>query len=146
MQAWKADTSDELQRNKVIAARPAAAVDGCFDGKVLIADALPFSSKPVSPCSNLYPVYSNVRHEAGGPLAANALKCYLKPVDPSQYSVSFTLAEMDRLHQVFPSGVCDFTKPGMYWSPLVPWPSFGPSPVDLVYDITGRIKPAETVR
>jgi len=146
MDAWKADTSDALQRNKVIAARPAGAVDGCFAGTAFIADALPFSSKPVSPCSKLYPVYSNVRHEAGGPLAANVLKCYLKPVDPSQYSVSFTPAEVDRLHQVFPNGVCDFTKPGMYWSPVVPWPSFGPSPVNLVYDIRGKIKSAENFR
>ena len=146
MQAWKADTSNEPQRNKVIAAKPAAAVDGCFDGTVFIADALPFSSKPISSCSKLYPVYSNARHEAGGPLAANVLKCYLAPIDPSQYRVTFTPAETARLHMVFPNGVCDFTKPSMYWSPLVTWPSFGPSPVNLVYDITGKIEPAESLR
>jgi hypothetical protein len=143
MQAWKADTSNDAQRNKVISAKPAAAVDGCYDGKVFIADALPFSSKPVSPCSKLYPVYSNARREAGGPLAANILKCYLKPIDPSQYSVTFTPSDIDRLHIVFPNGVCDFTKPSMYWSRLVTWPSFGPSPINLVFDITGRIKPAK---
>ena len=38
-------------------------------------------SKPVSKCSELYPVYSNPRREAGGPLAANILKCQLKPID-----------------------------------------------------------------
>ena len=146
MEAWKADMSDEPQRNKVIAARPAGAVDGCYDGTVFIADALPFSAKPVSPCSKLYPVYSSVRQVAGGPLAANVLKCYLKPIDASQYSVTFTPAEIDRLQLVFPNGVCDFTKPSMYWSRLVTWPSFGPSPVNLVYDIKGRMKPAETVR
>ena len=146
MQAWKADTSDEPQRNKVIAARPAAALDGCYEGNVFIADALPFSSKPISRCSTLYPVYSNPRREAGGPLAANVLKCYLKPIDPSEYSVTFTPAEIDRLHLVFPNGICDFTKPSMYWSRLVTWPSFGPSPVNLVYDIKGRIKLAESVR
>jgi hypothetical protein len=146
MQAWKADTSDAPERSKVIAAKPAAAVDGCYDGKEFIADALPFSSKSVSPCSTLYPVYSNARYEAGGPLAANVLKCYLKPVELSQYSVSFTPAEIDRLRLVFPNGVCDYTRPSMYWSPLVTWPSFGPSPVNLVYDITGEIKPSERAR
>ena len=138
MQAWKADTSDEPQRNKVIAARPAAALDGCYDGNVFIADALPFSSEPISRCSALYPVYSNARREAGGPLAANVLKCYLQPIDVSQYNVTFTQKEVDRLHLVFPNGVCDYTKPSMYWSPPVAWPSFGPSPVNLVYGITGR--------
>ena len=146
MNAWKADASNEPQRNKVVAAKPSDAVDGCFDGSVFVADSLPFSSQPISPCSKLYPVYSNVRHEAGGPLGANVLKCYLKPVDPSQYRVTFTPAEVTRLNKLFPGGVCDFSKPGMYWSPTVTWPSFGPSPINLVYDITGKIKPAESVR
>ena len=74
MNAWKADTSNEPQRDRVVAAKPPDAVDGCFDGTVFLADSLPFSSQPISPCSKLYPVYSNARYEAGGPLAANVLK------------------------------------------------------------------------
>ncbi len=140
MNAWKADNSDEPQRDKVVAAKPADAVDGCFDGTVFLADPLPFSSQPTSPCSKLYPVYSNARYEAGGPLAANVLKCYLKPIDPSQYRVTFTPAEVTRLKTIFPDGVCDFSKPSMHWSTVVSWPSFGPSPINLVYDITGKIE------
>ncbi len=146
MNAWKADTSNEPQRDKVVAAKPSDAVDGCFDGTAFLADSLPFSRQPISPCSRLYPVYSNARYEAGGPLAANVLKCYLKPVDPSQYRVTFTPAEVNRLNTIFPGGVCDFSKPSMHWSPLVTWPSFGPSPLNLVYDITGKIKPAENLQ
>ncbi len=146
MNAWKADSSNEPPRNKVVAARPSAAVDGCFDGTVFLADSLPFSRQQISPCSKLYPAYSNARYEAGGPLAANVLKCYLKPVDPSQYRVTFTPEEITRLNTMFPSGVCDFSKPGMHWSPLVTWPSFGPSPIHLVYDITGTLQPAESGR
>ena len=50
--------------------KPRTGVDGCYDKStppLFVADALPFSSKPTSKCSELYPVYSNTRHEAGGP-------------------------------------------------------------------------------
>ena len=73
---------EDPQRVKMLRAKPAEAVDGCYDKSTppqFIADALLFSSQPVSKCSELYPVYSNPRKEAGGPLAANILKCQLNP-------------------------------------------------------------------
>ncbi len=132
MTAWKADPSHDSERVKMLRAKPAGATDGCFDGGRFVADALPFSSQPVSECSRLFPVYSNVRKEAGGPLAANVLKCALKPVDVADYTIKLSAGEMERLRGIFPGGVCDFSKPGMDREPLVTWPSFGPSPVHLI--------------
>ncbi len=139
MAAYKSDTSDTPQREKVIRHKPAAGVDGCYDSadaSRFMPDSLPFTSKPDSPCSAQYPVYSNMRKEAGGPLAANVLKCQLKPIDPGDYTPTFSPAETARLARIFPGGVCDWSKPGVAQTGVVPWASFGPSPTNLVFDIT----------
>jgi hypothetical protein len=139
MVAYKSDSSNDSQRAKVIRHRPRDAADGCYDRStppVFIPDDLPFSSKPVSKCSELYPVYSNPRREAGGPLAADTLKCQLKPVDSRDYTVTFTTEERARLSAIFPGGVCDWSKPGVNQVPVVGWASFGPSPKNLVFDVT----------
>ena len=104
---------------------------------MFIADALPFTSKPVSKCSELYPVYSNPRKEAGGPLAANILKCQLKPIDAEGlHRARSPPDERARLNAIFPGGVCDWSKPGVNQTPVVAWASFGPSPKNLVFDVT----------
>ena len=135
MDAYKSDSSAAAARAKVIRAKPRAGVDGCYDGATppaFIAEALVFSRKPVSKCTALYPVYSNVRHEAAGPLAANVLKCQLKPVDAHDYPSSLSAADLMRLKHIFPTGVCDWTKPGVNQVPVTTWASFGPSPKNLI--------------
>jgi hypothetical protein len=76
----------------------------------------------------LYPVYANPRFQSGGPLAADVLKCQLKPIDPADYTVSMSEADVAALREVFPGGVCDWSKPGVNQVPVVTWASFGPSP------------------
>ena len=134
MTAYKSDTSNDPQRAKVLHAKPAQGVEGCFDNDHFIAENLIFSSQPVSECGKLYPVYSSPRKEAGGPLAANILKCQLKPVDSADYTAPFSAVEIERMQAIFPGGVCDFAKPGINQAPLVTWPSFGPSTENLVWD------------
>jgi hypothetical protein len=139
--AYKADASNDPQRVKVLRAKPKEAVDGCFDKSAppqFIADDLPFTTKPLSKCSELYPVYSNPRKEAGGPLAGNILKCQLKPVDIKDYKVAFSPSEQLRLRAIFPEGVCDWAKPGVGQTPVVTWASFGPSRKNLIADALTR--------
>jgi Tannase-like family of unknown function (DUF6351) len=50
-----------------------------------------------------------------------------------------TAAQMAQLQQLFPSGVCDWSQRGVEQTGVIPWASFGPSPVNLIYDITGRL-------
>lgn len=136
MDAIAADTSNRPPREKMLAAKPKEMVNGCYDKSTppqFIADALPFTSKPDTKCSALYPVYSAPRIVAGGPLAANTLKCQLKPVDAKDYKVTMSAAEMARLKTLFPGGVCDWSKPGMEYTSVIPWASFGPSLVNQIY-------------
>jgi len=135
--AVKADTSDVSQHEKVVNNRPAAAVDGCWATSTqFIAEPQTFSSQPSSQCNTLYPSYAFPRYVAGGPITANRYKCHLKPLDTSQYAVTFTSAELARLRVIFPRGVCDWSKPGVNQTGVVPWVSFGPSPDNLVFDVT----------
>lgn len=137
--AYKADTSAASQREKVINQKPAAAVDGCFTKSTnpqFIAEPQTWSSQPDSQCNQLWPSYSFPRKEAGGPLAANILKCELKPVTASDYRITFTTPELARLNAIFPTGVCDWSKAGVNQTGTITYPSFGPSKANLVFDVT----------
>jgi hypothetical protein len=82
---------------------------------------------PATRCESLYPSASFPREVAGGPVAADVVKCRLKPIDPADYEVAFTAAELQRLRAIFPSGVCDWSRPGVGQQPPTgTWLSFGP--------------------
>jgi hypothetical protein len=133
MNAYKSDDSDAPQIEKVLRAKPGNGVEGCWTTTgSFIAEPLVFSSDPVSQCSSLFPVYSNTVKEAGGPLAGDILKCQLKPIDPGDYQVQFTPAEVARLHAVFPEGVCNWSEPGVAQTGVIPYASLGPSPVNRI--------------
>jgi Tannase-like family of unknown function (DUF6351) len=139
VEAVRSDNSGLPQREVVVRDRPADLVDGCWTYNVnpqFIAEPQTFSSQPNSQCNTLWPSYAFPRYVAGGPLSASKLKCQLKPIDLNDYQVSFTGAELTRLQNVFPTGVCDWSKPGVNQTGVVTWASFGPSPDNLVFDIT----------
>ena len=139
MNAYKADTSAASQRDKVISRKPAAAVDGCYTKSTtpqFIAETQTLGSQPTSQCNTLWPSYSFPRKEAGGPLAANILKCQLKPVVATDYAVPMSATDLTRLRAVFTGGVCDWSKPGSQQALTTTFPSFGPSPTNLVFDVT----------
>ena len=139
MVAYTSDTSNHSQLAKVLRNKPKEAVEGCYDKATppsFIPENLAFTSKPTTKCTELFPVYSNPRHEAGGPLAANVLKCQLKPINANDYKVALGASELARLKTVFPSGVCDWSKPGVNQGPVVTWASWGPNPKNLVFDVT----------
>jgi hypothetical protein len=139
VEAVGADSSSLSTREKVIRDKPAAAVDGCWKSPTdFVAEPQSLSREPTTACNGLFPSYGNPRLGAGGPLAANVLKCQLKPIDPKDYAVALTAAEFGRLRHVFPRGVCDWTKPGVGQTAVAPWASFGPAPENLVFDITRK--------
>jgi Tannase-like family of unknown function (DUF6351) len=139
VEAVKSDHSKVPDRIKVVRNRPAELVDGCWTKQVnpqFVPEPQTFSSQPDSQCNTLWPSFSFPRKVAGGPLAANKLKCQLKPIDVADYDVTFTGAELTRLHSIFSDGVCDWSKPGINQTGVVPWASFGPSPDNLIFDVS----------
>jgi hypothetical protein len=131
--AYKADTGPGTQREKVIRNKPVQ--DGCFNGTTFIAERQTLSSSADTACNALFPSWTNPRYVAGGILAASIMKCDLKPVNRADYAVAMTDAQFAKLQSLFPTGVCDWSRPGNRTG-VVPNGSFGPSPVNLVFDIT----------
>jgi len=102
---------------EVVADKPAAAVDTCFDsnGNVL----------PSAQCSTLYPHYGDPRIAAGAAMTDDVLKCQLKPLAMSDYpGITFTTSEWSALKQAFPTGVCDWTKTGFDQHTTIPWQTY----------------------
>ena len=115
-------------RHRVAANRPASLREGCNT-----RDAQPtFIAEtqrrdPSTRCEQVYPSASFPREVAGAGVAADIVKCSLKPIDPADYRVTFTAAELARLRGIFPDGVCDWSRPGVDQRPPDgTWLSFGP--------------------
>jgi hypothetical protein len=127
LDAIKSDSSTQTQRDKIIARKPAAATDGCFARSTtpqFIAETQTWSSAGNTQCNVLWPSYSFPRKGAGAELAANKLKCQLKPLNRGDYAVIFTDSEFARLGAIFPNGVCDWSRPGVNQTPTVPYAAF----------------------
>jgi hypothetical protein len=121
MSAWLdaliRDTSSAPAIEKVVRAKPDNAVDGCWDAQGTRINEV-VSTGPKGRCNTLYPLHSSPRIAAGAPMTDDVLKCQLKPIAAGDYSVTFTADEMARLRRIFPSGVCDYSKPGVNQVPL----------------------------
>jgi Tannase-like family of unknown function (DUF6351) len=107
----RADTSGAALEQRIVADKPAEGFDFCY----LSADTA-FATKiqDMATCDldpRLAP-HSSPRQVAGGPVTENILKCQLKPFAAADYP-GLTEDQLTRLAAVFPSGVCDWSKPGV---------------------------------
>jgi hypothetical protein len=81
---------------------------------------------PSTRCERLYPSASFPREVAGAGVAADIVKCRLKPIDRSDYRAPLTAADVRRLRAIFPAGVCDWSRPGVAQQPPAgTWLTFG---------------------
>jgi hypothetical protein len=103
--AMEKDTRDVPARTKLVDARPADAVDTCYNGF-----GTPIPDQSV--CPVLFRPTENPRQAAGEGAALDVAKCRLAPLDRSDYSVSFSDAQW-ALEAAFPTGVCDWTRNGI---------------------------------
>ena len=104
---------------KVVRNKPSGLVDTCYTATL----------EPVTDparCQTLFPVASNPRLVAGSPLALDRLKCELKPLERGGYNVPLTDAQLTSLRDVFPGGVCDYSRPGVGQRAPQTWLSYPP--------------------
>ena len=120
------DTSNDAQIVRLRRAKPADLVDACWtrdDKPQKIAEKAAYGAG--GRCEELYPANSFPRGVAGSSVAADIIKCQLKPIAASDYKVSFTPDEMSRLKKIFSTGVCDWSKPGIEQQPMAgTWQTF----------------------
>ncbi len=111
--------------------RPASVQDACYDGAgALIAKGPGVFAGEISadgtrvladtinggPCTKAYPIYGDPRTEAGENVSDSVFACRLQPVRRALAigtygDVSFSRAQIARLQQIFPQGVCDYSRP-----------------------------------
>ena len=91
--AIKADDRDIPQIEKVVQNKPADLQEGCYTRDAIAgvhrADRR-CASRTRRHCEQLYPTNSFPREVAGASIAADIIKCQLKPLAAADYAVSFT--------------------------------------------------------
>jgi hypothetical protein len=116
---------DNLRRHPsrgVAGNRPPDAVDSCFTGTgQTIATGQDvwagiLDHRTPGACTRAYPLHSTSRIVAGGPLRGGVYKCALQPVGKAVGRGLYgdwrpSASERARLEQIFPTGVCDYTRP-----------------------------------
>ena len=116
MDLWLTKLADDQSKDSKIAkvrrAKPADLVDACWTRDPVAQKIVEKQVYGSGHCEQIYPSASFPRGVAGSPVAGDVIKCQLKPIDSEDYKVHFTTAEMSRLKIIFPSGVCDWSKPG----------------------------------
>jgi Tannase-like family of unknown function (DUF6351) len=111
--AIKKDKRKIAKAQKIRENKPGDITDHC--------ELLSGVEQPGTDCPAINRFYPSSTQIAGESLRNDVLKCQLKPLRRDDYSVSFTDAEWAMLQQTFPTGVCDFSKPGVGEQPTVPW-------------------------
>lgn len=140
LDAWlvriAADATTDPLHVKVPRNKPADLREGCVPPGQRFPQ---FQAETVSidsgACAAWYPVGIGSRAAAGGPTVADVAKCQLRSVDAAiaanDYGgASFSGAQLTRLKAIFPTGVCDWSKPGVgqptqaEYQTLQPWQYF----------------------
>ncbi|MEA2171921.1 MAG: hypothetical protein QOF76_5221 [Solirubrobacteraceae bacterium] len=124
--AVKADKSKHSVAAKVAADKPADLTDRCYSGAgQKVSDEL---------CGDaIVPIYGTPRMVAGQAITTDSNKCRLKPLDRSAYSVTFTDAQWAQVQSAFPTGVCDFSKPGVDQQGTVAWQTYAKPGGKVIY-------------
>jgi hypothetical protein len=109
--AIEADTRPTTKAQKVRANRPVEMANACFPSEWMrVTD--------MNQCNAIFPIAALPRTAAGGPSTEDVFKCQLKQVTQADYGPRLTGAQFVILRDVFPGGVCDYSRPGVGQVPL----------------------------
>lgn len=123
MDRWMANIKAHPERGAA-GNRPQLAVDRCFDtdGHQIAAGPAVWDGildrRPAGACTRQFTIHETSRTVAGGPLQGAVFKCRLQPVRAALARGLYGSwrpdpAQLQRLEQIFPTGVCDYRKPGV---------------------------------
>jgi Tannase-like family of unknown function (DUF6351) len=142
------ETGKRTLPQKIIDDKPADITDQCSDGS---GDKISSSLCPAP----VVPVYGTPRTVAGEAITTDQNKCTLVPLNRSSDKVSFTDAQWAQMKAIFPTGVCDYSEPGVSQQPTIPWQTYqtaqgkviyggralGPAPVSAPFTLVSCTKP-----
>jgi len=126
----EADPSNAPVEQKIRSAKPLTAIDRCLNSNGA-TDAQIAANIPLDAAECPVKYQGSPRQAAGGPLSENVFKCQTKRLDLSgaDYAgVTFTAEQQARLAAVFPTGVCNWSKPGVAQVRADGWTTFEDGP------------------
>ena len=92
--------------------------------------------------------FGTPRTVAGDDIRTLANKCVLKPVDAADYagavSVTDPAAFVAQVKEIFPQGVCDYTKPGVGTQTTQTWLRYGTATEKIIGGVPLPAKPANS--
>lgn len=113
--AVAADDSGRPLAQTVRVTKPEGLTDACWTRDAQPRKIVqPLTYRNTGRCGELYPAFPTPRMVAGAPLTDDVVTCHRSPVDASDYAVDFSRAELRRLREIFPGGVCDWSR-GSRW-------------------------------
>jgi hypothetical protein len=110
---------------KIIEDKPGFLADRCTNGAG--------TEIPSWVCDDTVAAFGTPRFGADEPMTDDILKCQLKPLRRDDYPVTFTAAQWSELQKAFPSGVCDYSRPGVDQQKTVPWLSYQDAQGRVIY-------------
>jgi Tannase-like family of unknown function (DUF6351) len=124
LDAVEQDRSRRTLAEKVAANRPADVQDRCSNIDGVEQVALP-GVGPVCELDAVQTKYGTPATVAGEGIEADVNRCQLKPLRQSDYyPISFTPDQWAALERAFPTGVCDWSKPGIDQQDTVAWRTY----------------------
>ena len=118
---WMANIRAHPKRS-VADNKPERATDRCFttQGEEIARGDDVWSGilddRPGGACTEEFPLHSTSRIVAGGPIRGGVYKCALQSVEDAVAGGAYgswtpSAAQLERLNQIFPTGVCDYSQP-----------------------------------
>jgi hypothetical protein len=118
LSAVEKDTRDVPVSRKVVDDKPADIHDQCTDG---LGHAIPNQEV----CALINPIFTTPRVVAGEGIETDVNKCSLNPLRRSDYlPVVFSDAQWAQVKSAFPTGVCDWSRPGVDQQATIPWMTY----------------------
>jgi hypothetical protein len=133
LDAVEKDRSRRTLAEKVAANRPADVHDRCSNIDGVEQVALP-GVGPVCELDAVQTKYGTPATVAGEGIETDVNRCQLKPLRQSDYyPISFTADQWAALQRAFPTGVCDWSKPGIDQQDTVAWRTYQDAGGRVVY-------------
>ena len=129
----QADDRDLPLDAKVARDRPTSVHDRCSSIPGVEQVSLP-GVGPVCRLKEVQTRFGTPATVAGESIATDQNRCQLKPLRRADYyPVDFTAAQWKALQQAFPTGVCDWSRPGVDQRDTIPWLTYQEPNGNVIY-------------
>jgi hypothetical protein len=129
----EADNGSASLAQKIIRDRPSDITDRCSQIDGVEQVTVPGGS-PVCELKEVQTRFGTPHTVAGEGVTTDQNKCTLKPQRRMDYyPITFTDAQWQRLRSAFPTGVCDWGRPGVSQAGTIPWQSYQDAAGKVVY-------------